>query len=168
MEAHRELGARDRPGSQARRADFRLDPPAGFAYQAIAKPTIAEDEMVAYLGAAARFNDGDFPDSPYAAFNREKFNLASKKAAADQTPAEQELIKLHDAFLMREVYKSPVLQFVEDHTEPGSFQYVGAGAKVGQADRIVCWFTTRERQSAGPCSVTSPSATSISRNCRST
>ncbi len=149
-------------------ADFRLDPPAGFAYQAIAKPTIAEDEMVAYLGAAARFNDGDFPDSPYAAFNREKFNLASKKAVADQTPAEQELIKLHDAFLMREVYKSPVLQFVEDHTEPGSFQYVGAGAKVGQADRIVCWFTTKGATKRRALFETFPSATSISPNSRST
>jgi hypothetical protein len=37
----------------------------------------------------------------------------------------------------------PLLQFVEDQTAPDSFHYVGAGAKVGQADRIVCWFITR-------------------------
>jgi hypothetical protein len=37
----------------------------------------------------------------------------------------------------------PVIQFVEDHVEPGSFRYVGAGAKVGQADRIICWFKIR-------------------------
>lgn len=124
-------------------ADFGLDPPAGYAYQAMAKPTITEDEMAAYLGAAARFNDGVFPDSPYAAFDSAKFNAACKKADSARTPAEEDMIRLHDKFLMREVYRSPVRQFVEDHTEPGSFHYVGAGAKVGQADRILCWYTTR-------------------------
>jgi len=123
--------------------DFSLDPPAGYAYQALAKPTITEEEMVAFLGAAARFNGGIFPDSPYAAFDQAKFNAAGMKAAAAQTPAEQELIRLHDKFLTREVYRSPVLQFVEDHAEPDSFHYVGAGAKVGQADRLLCWYTTK-------------------------
>jgi hypothetical protein len=124
-------------------ADFGLDPPAGYAYQAMAKPTITEDEMAAYLGAAARFNDGVFPDSPYAAFDQAKFNTAGRKAASARTPAEEDMIRLHDRFLMREVFRSPVLQFVDDHTEPASFHYVGAGAKVGQADRIICWYTTR-------------------------
>jgi hypothetical protein len=99
--------------------------------------------MVAFLGAAARFNDGVFPDSPYAAFEQAKFNAAGEKAKDAQTPAERELIELHDKFLFREVNRPPVRQFVEDHTEPGSFHYVGAGARVGQADRIVCWFTTK-------------------------
>jgi hypothetical protein len=124
-------------------ADFSLDPPAGYAYQTIAEPTITEEEMVAFLGAAARFNDGVFPDSPFAAFDGAKFNAASMKGAATRTPAEGELIRLHDAYLTREVYRPPVRQFVEDHTEPGSFQYVGGGAKVGQADRVICWFKTR-------------------------
>ena len=31
-------------------ADFSLDPPAGYAYETIAKPTITEEEMVAFLG----------------------------------------------------------------------------------------------------------------------
>jgi hypothetical protein len=124
-------------------SDFSLDPPAGFAFEAIAKPTITEEEMVAFLGAAARFNDGIFPDSPYAAFDQAKFNAAAIKPAIAQSPAERELIGLHDKFLTREVYRSPVRQFVEDHTEPGSFQYVGAGAKLGDAGRILCWYKTR-------------------------
>jgi hypothetical protein len=124
-------------------ADFRLDPPAGYAYKVEARPTITEEEMVAFLGAAARFNDGTFPDSPYAAFDQAKFNGAGRKADDARTPAERELIRLHDQFLMREVFQPPVRRFVEDHTEPGSFHYVGAGARVGQADRIVCWFTTK-------------------------
>jgi hypothetical protein len=124
-------------------ADFRLDPPAGYVYKVEARPTITEEEMVAFLGAAARFNDQTFPDSPFAAFDQAKFNGAGRKADAVRTPAERELIRLHDQFLMREVFQPPVRRFVDDHTEPGTFQYVGAGARVGQADRLVCWFTTR-------------------------
>ena len=124
-------------------ADFRLDPPAGYAYQAQARPTITEGEMVAFLGASARFNDGVFPDSPYATFDKAKFNAAGLKPDDARTPAERELIELHDRFLFREVNRPPVRQFVEDHTEPGSFHYVGAGARVGQADRILCWYTTK-------------------------
>ena len=124
-------------------ADFRLDPPAGYAYQAQARPTITEEEMVAFLGAAARFHDGVFPDSPYAAFDEAKFNAAGLKAEDAQTPAERELVALHDKFLLREVYRPPVRQFVDDQTEAGSFHYVGAGARVGQADRILCWYTVR-------------------------
>ncbi len=124
-------------------ADFRLDPPAGYAYEAQAKPTITEEEMVSYLGAAARFNGGVFPDSPYAAFDQPKFNAASMKPDNDRTPAERELVGLHDKFLIREVFTPPLRRFVEDHTEPASFHYVGAGATVGQANRLICWFTTK-------------------------
>jgi hypothetical protein len=124
-------------------SDFSLDPPARYAFEAIAKPTITEPEMVEFLGAAARFNDGFFPDSPYAAFDQAKFNAASKKEPNAQSPAEKELIGLYDKYLMREVYRSPVLQFVDDHAQPGSFHYVGAGTKVGQAERILCWYTPK-------------------------
>src|SRR5262249_19716555 len=124
-------------------ADFRLDPPAGYTYQAQARPTITEEEMVAFLGAAARFNDGVFPDSPYAAFEQAKFNAAGQKAADARTPGERELIALHDRFLMREVFTAPVRRFVDDHTEPDSFCYVGAGARAGETGRIVCWFTPK-------------------------
>ncbi|APW61852.1 hypothetical protein [Paludisphaera borealis] len=124
-------------------ADFRLDPPAGYAYEAQAKPTITEDEMAGFLGAAARFNGDVFPDSPFAAFDQVKFNAASLKQPAAQTAAEKELIQLHDKYLTREVYQPPARRFVDDQTEPDTFHYVGAGAKVGQADRIVAWYTLK-------------------------
>jgi len=41
---------------------------------------------------------------------------------------------------MREIYQPPVRRFLEDHTVADSFQYVGAGATLGQADRIVGWY----------------------------
>ncbi|WP_165222035.1 hypothetical protein [Aquisphaera insulae] len=137
-------------------SDFSLTPPPGFAYKALARPTVTEEEMIAYLGAAAKFNDGTFPDSAQAAFDQAKFNAASRKPEESRTPAERELIKLHDSFLTREIYRSPVLQFVADHAESRSFHYVGAGVKSGQADRIVAWFiplgTARNRAIFGDLS----------------
>ena len=124
-------------------SEFSLDPPAGYAFEKMAKPTVTEDEMIAYLGAAARFNDNAFPDSPYAAFDSDKFNAASEKDLAARTEVEQALIDIRDKIMMREIYRSPVKQFEEDQTTPDSFHYVGSGVKVGQAERIVGWYKFR-------------------------
>ncbi len=106
--------------------------------------------MVAFLGDAARFNDGVFRDSPCATFDRAKFNVVSRNAAPTRTPAERELIRLHDTLLTREDYKSPVLQFVEDHTEPGFFHYPEARGK-GRRSRTgpLAVHGEGERQNAG-------------------
>lgn len=124
-------------------SEFSLDAPAGYTVEKIAKPTVTEEEMIAWLGAAARFNDNSFPDSPYDAFDREKFNAASAKAESERTAVEQELIALRDKIMLREIYRSPVMQFEEDHTVPKSFHYVGSGVKVGEADRLVGWYKLR-------------------------
>jgi len=124
-------------------SDFSLDPPTGYAFEKLAKPTVTEEEMIAYLGAAARFNNNQFPDSPYNAFDRVEFNAASDKASKDRTEAEQTLIAIRDKIMMRGIYRSPVKQFEEDQTESNSFHYVGAGVKVGQADRLVAWYRYR-------------------------
>jgi len=120
--------------------EFSLDTPAGYVLEQGVKATVTEAEMVTYLSAAVRFNDRIFPDSPYTAFDSAKFNTACQRPEADQSPAEKEMIVQHDKFLSREIYRSPVQQFVDDHTLPGSFHYVGAGVKSGDAKQIVCWF----------------------------
>jgi hypothetical protein len=50
----------------------------------------------------------------------------------------KELIRLHEEFLAWVVDRTPVLRFVENHAEPGTFHYVGAGVAVGQAGRLLC------------------------------
>lgn len=124
-------------------ADFSLDPPADYAFEKVAKPTVSEDEMIAYLGAAARFNDNQFPDSPFNAFDSGKFNAASEKKSTARTAVEQAMIDIRDKFMMREIYRSPVKQFEEDQTSPGSFHYVGSGVRIGQVERLVGWYRLR-------------------------
>jgi hypothetical protein len=124
-------------------SEFSLDPPADFALEKIAAPTVTEDEMILFLEAAARFNNQDFPDSPYLAFDQDQLNAAWEKAEADRSAEANQLIKLIDKFRMRDIYRSPVQQFTDDHTVAESFHYVGSGVKLGQSDRIVCWYKLR-------------------------
>ena len=123
--------------------DFSLDPPTDFVLEKLAKPTVTEDEMITYLGAAARFNDDSFPPSPYRVFDSDKFNVASFKEPEERTKVEQTLIDIRDKIMLREIYQSPVKRFEEDQTVPNSFYYVGTGVKVGQADKIVGWYRLR-------------------------
>ncbi|WP_168205238.1 hypothetical protein [Bythopirellula goksoeyrii] len=125
-------------------SEFSLDPPADYAFEKMAKPTVTEGEMIAYLGAAARFNNQVFPESPYNAFDSDKFNAASYKDPKDRTKVEQAMIDIRDKIMMREIYRSPVKQFEEDQTVPNSFYYVGTGVEIGQADKIVGWYRLRQ------------------------
>jgi hypothetical protein len=124
-------------------SDFSLEPPAGFAFEKSVPATVNEDEMLAYLNAAVGFNNNVFPNTPFAAFDRERFNALSFGDKNARTPDEQRMIDLHDKFLKREIYQPPVRRFIDDHAVPDSFQYVGAGATLGQTDRIVCWYQLR-------------------------
>jgi len=123
--------------------DFSLDTPAGYTLEKGVKATVTEEEMATYLAACVKFNGGTFPDSPFAAFDSAKFNQVSQLSEEKQSGADKEMIAQHDKFLMREIYRSPVQQFVDDHTAAGSFHYVGAGAKLGDEKQIVCWFTLK-------------------------
>jgi hypothetical protein len=126
---------------------FGLDPPPGYALEKQACPTVTEDELVAYLGAAAAFNDGRFPDSPHEPFDRARFNAASAKVPADRTEAERALIDIRDKFLRREIDRSPVLVFEEDQSASDSFHYVGSNVELGRADRLVAWYRPRNATS---------------------
>ena len=123
--------------------DFSLDPPAGFTLEKLVSPTVTEDEMVAYLGASARFNDNRFPDSPHVTFDSDRFNAASFKPESEQSPAAKELIAIRDKIMLRGIHAPPLKTFEEDQTIANSFHYVGAGVAVGQSDRLVAWYKLR-------------------------
>ena len=126
--------------SQLDKSMFSLDPPSGYKVENVAPPTVTEDELLEYLAAAADFNNGVFPDTFEQAFDSKKFNEASMKTRADRSSAENRLIDIRDKIMMREIYRSPVLKFLEDHAVENSSQYVGADVKVGEADKLIFWY----------------------------
>lgn len=124
-------------------SDFSLDPPAGYDVEKIAAPTVTEDEVIDYLAAAAKFNGNKLPDAPYAAYDREKLSDELKKGESLRSAEVTGLIEQVEKFKLREIYSPPIRRFVDDHTSPESFHYVGSGVALGEADRIVCWYQLR-------------------------
>ncbi len=122
------------------KADFALDAPAEYKIEQIAKQTVTQEEMIEFLAANADFNNQTFPDSLVRSFDVDKYNEESMKARKDRTVAANRLIDICDKIKLREIYASPVAQYLEDHAVPDSFQYVGADVKLGDSSRIVCWF----------------------------
>lgn len=129
------------------RSEFSLDPPPGYEVELIAKPTVTEEEMIAYLGVAARVNGGVFPDSPFEWFDPTKTQALEARPPADRTASEQETLDLVNdlrlKFALRQIHLVPLRVFVDDHAAPDSFHYVGSDVSLGSADRIVCWYKFR-------------------------
>jgi len=119
---------------------FDLTPPEGFKIIVQPpKPTVTEAEMIEWLGATARFNNGTFFDTDRG-FGLERYNNeVATKDKADRTEIEQTLFDLQYQHLLNR--NSPVMaSFANEYTAGGRFRYLGAGVKLGSADRIVLFY----------------------------
>jgi hypothetical protein len=120
---------------------FRLEPPEGYTVETHGRPHVTEKEMIDYLGILADFNDQTFPDqlSPVA-FSSDRINKVWEKPEKERTPAEQKLLDTQQHYIMCGLNSMPDGHFVQDSTEENSFRYLGKGVKLGDKDRIVCWY----------------------------
>ncbi len=118
---------------------FRLESPAGYTLQTDQRAQVTEKEMVDYLGIMAEYNDSAFPDQPYS-IDSARLNEIYDKAKEDRTAAEQKLLDTVDHYKMASLNMMPTGHFVEDRTVTGSFRYLGKGVRLGDKDRIVCWY----------------------------
>jgi len=50
------------------------------------------------MDAAVHFNNDTFPDSPFVAFDKDRFNALPLLNSTDRTPSDQKMIDLHDKF----------------------------------------------------------------------
>ncbi len=118
---------------------FSLVPPAGYTLQTEQRAQVTEKEMVDYLGIMADYNGQTFPDRPYS-IDSKRLNEIYDKPKADRTAAEQKLLDTVNHYKMASLNMMPTAHFIEDHTIKGSFRYLGNGVKLGDKDRIVCWY----------------------------
>jgi outer membrane lipoprotein-sorting protein len=122
---------------------FDMTIPEGF--EVVIEPPflkVTEADMIEYLGTSARFNGGVFGER-LRGFDLKQFNAAAKKQKTDRTDAEQKMIDLWDRH-MKNRTTTPWWDFAEEYAEPKTFRYIGEGVKLGDADRIVCWYKLKD------------------------
>ena len=128
---------------------FSLDPPEGYTLQVKRRPQVTEKEMIDYLGILADFNDKTFPDQVFpCVFPSDRRNKTWDKPKKDRTAAEQKLLDTDDHYRRAELYSMPTGHFVSEHTVEESFRYLGKGVKLGDKDRIVCWYRLKDAKDA--------------------
>ena len=108
--------------------------------------------MIDYLGILADFNDKMFPDQAFTTpFNlMSKINRALRKKKPEElTAAERKFLDTDKRYAGRfgTVTNAPILVFFSwdpDSIVKNSFRYLGKGVKLGDKDRIVCWYKLKD------------------------
>lgn len=133
---------------------FSLEAPAGYSVKHEKATHVTEQEMLDYLGSFVEFHDRAFPDEAFPAYYRlDKENAAMAKPASQQTAIEKKytaMVYRHNPlgtpfdYFRSEGSVFPITHdFVED-----SFRYLGKGVKLGEKDRIVCWYKLKDAKDA--------------------
>lgn len=117
---------------------FSLKPPADYKLEIKERPTATEEEMVEYFGATAKAHNGIFGVGGL--IDSDLYRVATSKDKGDRTEKEQAIVDLVHDTSRRFVYKGPEDLFITDHSIPGSYRYIGKGVKLGDKDRIICWY----------------------------
>ena len=121
---------------------FDLTPPAGFeVVHESPPPPMTENDLIEWLRVTARFNGGRFVDTPFGV-DRDKHNEAGQKKKADRTEVEQAFLDLWLKHLTHRSY--PIWSFADDNAVPKTFRYLGKGVTLGDADRFVCWYKSKD------------------------
>ncbi len=122
---------------------FELEPPKGYTVQRRPRSqvSVTEKEMLEYLGILAEYNDKVFPDqvSPFV-FPSDRINKTWAKREKDRSAAEQKLLEAQMHYMMANLNEMPIAHFIRNRAVEKSFRYLGKGVKLGQTDRIVCWY----------------------------
>jgi hypothetical protein len=105
---------------------------------------LTEQDMLDYLGAFVEFHDRVFPDEAFPAYyNLDKVNAILNKPT---TAIEKKYVAM---FLRYQPMGTPFEYFQLTHdVVENSFRYLGKGVKLGDKDRIVCWYKLKDAKDA--------------------
>ena len=118
---------------------FSLTPPAGF--ERVDPPPrvlVSEELMIQWLGLSAAANGGVFLELERG-FNMKWHNVIANKPKQDRTEAEQKYMEVAYKHIL-DGNMVPIEKFYETFTEPNSFRYLGQAGKLGDKDRLVCFY----------------------------
>ena len=140
---------------------FSLTPPTGFEnINPPSRVVVTEEHMIEWLRLSAEANGGTFLKLERG-FNMKWHNAIANKTDPDRTEAERKYMKVAYKHIL-DGNRVPMEKFYETLTEPKSFRYLGQGVKLGDKDRLVCFYklkgTDRYRAVYGDLSVKDVSA----------
>ena len=126
---------------------FSLAAPEGF--QIVAKPelTLGEAELIEWLGGLAGVNRDTFPPAIEMRPDFDPTHVLEISPKKNRTGAEQKMYELYAKYLRISVpgeHDVPIVRFVREKAVEGSFRYIGVGVKLGSADRLVCWYHSKD------------------------
>ena len=131
------------------RSLFSLRIPSGYDLEISDEATISESEVIEYLTAAVEFSDNKFPESASGMFlDQDKYDAIFDKPKSEWSKAERRIADTVKQVMLgtgsRGGVHFPLMQYVREHTVPGSFRYIGKGVTLGENERIVCWYQLKE------------------------
>jgi hypothetical protein len=129
-------------------AMFALVPPAGYAFKTAEPPPIAEKDVLEFMGIVADYYGKTFPDRmpQFAHSSREDLERLKRAQQAvhrksGATPAEVKLVEAMDRWYQTGIPgPGPMHVFITQQIAEGSWKYLGKGVKLGDKDRMVCWY----------------------------
>ena len=129
---------------------FSLEPPKGYTVKTEGRRRpVTENEMIDYLGVLADFNDKTFPDKLFPlSFADDREKKLWDKPKEDRTAVEHKFIDTRDRYSREGLNSMPTGHFHRDHTVEGTWRYLGKGVKLGDKDRIVCWYKLKDAKDA--------------------
>jgi outer membrane lipoprotein-sorting protein len=126
---------------------FSLEPPDGFTVKVVEAPAISEKDVTEFMAITADYFGKTFPDQfPYFNHQKEEYDRFERieqevMKQGKGTPAEARLVKeMHKWWRTGIPGPGPMHAFTTQMIEKGSWKYLGKGVKLGDKDRIVCWF----------------------------
>jgi hypothetical protein len=131
---------------------FALEPPAGYAFKTVESPAIAEQEVIEFMGIVADYFDKTFPErmpnfnqgskEELERFRRVQQAVLTRRGAS---PAEIKLVEaMHRRWQTGIPGPGPMHVFITQQIAKGSWKYLGKGVKLGDRDRIICWYRPRD------------------------
>jgi outer membrane lipoprotein-sorting protein len=122
---------------------FSFDVPKGYFVKTQKRHIVTEQEMIDYFRILVDFSNRVFPND-LSQPDSEQLNKYRKMPTAKRSPEAQKLIETEDYYEQIHLSGLPLREFLLEHADWSSYRYFGKGVKLGDKDRIVCWYKLKE------------------------
>lgn len=130
---------------------FSMRPPEGFEFTVQERSDVTEEKMIEFLGLVAEFYDGRFPELSedsilWSPPGTVEGKLYASRPFSQWTKVERKLNDIVQICRHKNQQFMPFIYFILNSTVQvkDGWRYVGKGVKLGEAERIVCWYQLKK------------------------